>query len=124
MFVNEHRGAGFAVADDVLRNAHEEEPLHGRQELPEVVYLPTEEPVHRADADCVVEMRQLTDGRIGLLTYTSRESLVECCGDAQPWVSIPNWRLELLQEETNADVVVFDAPLRAEQMRNADGGEF
>jgi hypothetical protein len=87
-------------------------------ELPEFVYVPTASVVRLGrDDDVVVELRPMTGGLVGMLVYTSLDSLAECCGLGQPWAKVPSERLEYLHLATGADVIAYDLPLPLELTR-------
>lgn len=113
----------FDVADpltivDQLREPADDRPP-APPPLPEFVYVPTESLVRPGhDDEVIVELRPLTGGQIGLLVYTSVESLAECCGDGQPWAMVPTERLEYLLLTTGADVVGYDVPIPLDHTRS------
>lgn len=84
------------------------------------VFLPTRR-VRPGDAEFTVELRTLEDGRLALLTYSSLESLVECCGAAQPWVEVETQRVEYVVATVEAEAVLVDTPLE-EDVRHTDTG--
>lgn len=79
-------------------------------ELPELVHVP----IRSADPEAtetVVELRILPEGTTVAVAYTSRESVVACCGDAQPWMLIPLERLADLAEVLGFDQILLDVPV-------------
>lgn len=90
---------------------------------PEVVYVPSKRLEPRV-TEVTVELRRTEDGRLAVLAYSSLQSLVECCGEAQPWVSLPPEKITEVVGESQADVVLWDAHLPGEQRRDtvASGG--
>ncbi|MEB3371931.1 SAV_915 family protein [Saccharopolyspora mangrovi] len=92
-------------------------------EEPEPVYLPLEKPLTSSDADATISMRELEDGRVAILVYTSLESLVVHCGDLQPWASVLPDQLGDIQARSGADMVAWDEPLPPEQRSDSAGGD-
>lgn len=123
MFDTPDRDGTVVLAEDLLAGAVEEEK-HAPPAVPEVVYLPTTAPVGRGDANFVVELRQLVDNRIGLLAYSSLDSLLECCGAAQPWVAVPSGQLEYIRTQSGADVTGLDTPLPRHLTRELPVGDW
>lgn len=66
----------------------------------------------------LAESWELTDGQTALLAYSSLESLVECCGEKQPWAQIPVTELDELLNRTTASVVLWDHALPPEQRQD------
>lgn len=62
-------------------------------------------------ASRVVDLRILPDGRVGLTAYTSLRSLVDHCGDGQPWGLIDDKGLAEIRLSADMDVVLLDAEL-------------
>jgi hypothetical protein len=55
------------------------------------------------------------------LAYTSQLSLVECCGDFQPWALVPGETLQRQLEAADVDAVAFDVTLDPKDRWNMDG---
>lgn len=73
--------------------------------VPPMLYLPVlEHPEHGT----VAAVRELSDGRLGLLAYTALDRLAAACGTGQPWMLISTSSLEQLLEIQRFDVVAFD----------------
>lgn len=74
--------------------------------------------------EAVLELREDDQGRVSVLAYSSREALVECCGNAQPWVSVPKELIDELVRRSGADGVLWNAVLAPEQRHGAieEGG--
>ena len=58
-----------------------------------------------------VDLRILSDGRVGLAAYTSLTSLVRNCGNGQPWWLVDEQGLAEIRASADIDVVLLDAPL-------------
>ncbi|MHA6797918.1 SAV_915 family protein [Bounagaea algeriensis] len=86
----------------------------------ELVYVPCER-VLRGDTEVTVELRRLEDGRTAVVAYTSLDSLVQNCGDLQPWASLPSDKVQEIQERSGADVVLWDVALPADQRNDSEG---
>lgn len=76
------------------------------------VYVPSER-VRPGDAEALLVLRQIPGGPLVVPAYSSLPTLVRCCGEAQPWVSLPTDSLPELLSGTGADFVVLDVPLTA-----------
>lgn len=83
--------------------------------VPPVLYLP----LHRQSGEehQYVEVRELKDGRMALLAYTSLDRLGACCGDEQPWVLVHTEKLDEIKRAQPFDVVLFDLEI-PEQYRS------
>lgn len=90
---------------------------NGRE--PTLVYLPSERML-KHDSEATVELRQLEDGRLAVLAYSSLDALVGNCGELQPWVSLPSDKVAEIQQQSGADLVIWDAALPEDQRK---GGE-
>lgn len=101
--------------DEALNAAVAVEP---EPALPPVLYVPCEQSVP-SGSDVVLELRQLTDGRLALLTYSALDRLVAACGDAQPWALIPTARLDEIAETVPYEVIALDLTLPADERRTA-----
>lgn len=58
-----------------------------------------------------VDLRILPDGRVGLAAYKSLPSLVQNCGNGQPWGLVDERGLAEIRASADIDVVLLDAPL-------------
>ncbi|WP_083666695.1 SAV_915 family protein [Saccharomonospora sp. CUA-673] len=87
----------------------------------EDVFLPSER-VQYGDEEATVELRRLEDGRLVVLAYTSLESLVEGCGEGQPWLSVRSDYLQQIVVDSGATEVLWNAVLPDDQRRNAAAG--
>lgn len=58
-----------------------------------------------------VEIRQLSDGRRGLVAFSALDRLTDRCGEAQQWVLVHTDRLPELRASEPFDVIVMDAAL-------------
>ncbi len=58
-----------------------------------------------------VDLRILPDGRVGLAAYTSLTSMVQNCGNGQPWGLVDEHGLAEIRESAEIDVVLLDAAL-------------
>lgn len=81
------------------------------------LYLPLQRSSEGADR--IVDLRILRDGRVGLTAYTSLRSLVDHCGDNQPWGLIDDKGLAEIRLSTSIDVILLDAelPMHDKQFR-------
>ncbi|MEU3770786.1 SAV_915 family protein [Amycolatopsis keratiniphila] len=76
--------------------------------------------VTRGGEEAAAEVHALDDGRTALLAYSSLSRLVDCLGQAQPWIALtPSMSAEQLQLVTGADLVIWDAML-PESLRRED----
>lgn len=89
-------------------------------ETPDVVYVPTER-VLRGATEVTVELRRLEDGRTAVVAYTSLESLVSNCGDLQPWASLASDKVGEIQEQSGAEVVLWDVALPDDERKDSEG---
>lgn len=58
-----------------------------------------------------VDLRILPDGRVGLAAFTSLTSLVQSCGDGQPWGLVDERGLAEIRASAEIDVVLLDAAI-------------
>ncbi len=107
-----HEAAPSVIGADYMAEKNGDEPT--------LVYVPTER-VLRGDTEVTVEIRQLEDGGTAVVAYTSLDSLVSNCGDLQPWVSLPEDKVQEIQEQSGADVVVWDVALPASERNDSEG---
>ncbi|MQA86712.1 MAG: hypothetical protein GEV03_19285 [Streptosporangiales bacterium] len=70
----------------------------------------------------MLELRNIDDGRVAMLAFSSLEQLVEGCGEEQPWVAVPMDRVDELQRLSGADLVLWNVPLSPE-LRHSTGKE-
>lgn len=85
--------------------------------LPERVCVPA-----RPDTShgTLLDVRELTDGRLALPVYSSMEQLIACCGAAQPWLMLLAGRLPAVQRTVGFDVLLLDVDLPPELRRSGD----
>lgn len=83
------------------------------------VYVPLEKRMLEGDQDVTISMRQLEDGRLAVLVYTSLDALIAACGNLQPWASIPSDSLDEIQVRSGADMILWDEMLPADQRSDA-----
>lgn len=69
----------------------------------------------------VLDVRELTDGRVALPVYSSLERLISCCGHSQPWVPFRSAQLPELARGGGFEVVVLDAAVPPELRASAAG---
>lgn len=87
-----------------------------------MVYLPSQR-VSEGDHEAQLELRRLVDGRLAAVAYTTRERLIQSCGEGQPWVLLPTQVLEEYRERLGIDAVVLDAALPPEQRYEPGDGD-
>lgn len=90
--------------------------------LPPMVYLPAQR-VAKGDDEAQLELRHLVDGRLAAVAYSTRQRLVHCCGESQPWVLLPTQVLEEYRERLGIEAVVLDAELPPEPRHDQGGGD-
>ena len=83
--------------------------------VPPVLYLPV---LEGPDESQRAVVRELADGRLGLLAYTALDRLADKCGADQPWVLVSLSELGLIKEQQPFDVVAFDIQVPLEQRPN------
>ncbi|MGH3914375.1 MAG: SAV_915 family protein [Pseudonocardiaceae bacterium] len=74
--------------------------------LPAEVFVPARPGT--ASSGAILEVRELTDGRLAMAVYSSMERLIACCGMCQPWIAFGADQLPELQRGGGFDVVVLD----------------
>jgi hypothetical protein len=72
--------------------------------------------------EVVLELRESDAGVLSVLAFTSLEALVQCCGNAQPWVAVPMELIDQLVRRSGAEGVLWDAALAPEQQHGAEEG--
>lgn len=87
--------------------------------VPPVVYVPAQR-VREGDTGTTLELRQLTDGTLVLVAYSSLDRLVASCGEYQPWALVTAPQLEQLQPYAGFETVVLDAELPEELRHGQD----
>jgi hypothetical protein len=87
--------------------------------VPPVLYLPCK--AGSTTDLAMIEMRELEDGRVALMAYTSLDRLARCCGDQQPWVLFKTESLGELRRDSPYDVVVLDQALPVDLRHGASG---
>ncbi|MER6990996.1 SAV_915 family protein [Saccharopolyspora hirsuta] len=86
------------------------------EEAAQTVYVLSER-LGARDREARIELRQDEAGRLVMLAYTSLELLVECCGEAQPWVAVRLSDVSRVQNDSGAETVLWDIPLPTEIRR-------
>lgn len=99
---------GMAVAPPVF-GAELEASREDDEQMP-TVFLPTAAVVHPDDLEMPMPLYDTGDGT-ALVVFSSLETLIEGCGEYQPWIACPADHLAYLQQTSKADVVVWDVAL-------------
>jgi hypothetical protein len=73
--------------------------------IPPMLYLPVSD---HPDGGHTAIVRELSDGRSGLLAYTALDRLVRRCGPNQPWMLLATADLGSVKQSTPFDVITFD----------------
>lgn len=81
----------------------------GRPPIPPALYLPSTGASNTRGAE--IELRQMRDGRVALLAYTTLDRLARCLGPNQPWVLYPTENLDQLEAVQSYDVIYLDTPV-------------
>ncbi|MGH3940875.1 MAG: SAV_915 family protein [Pseudonocardiaceae bacterium] len=87
--------------------------------LPAEIFVPARPGA--ASSGAVLEVRELTDGRLAMVVYSSMERLIACCGGGQPWLAFGADQLPALQRGGGFDVVVVDVDV-PENLRRGMAG--
>jgi hypothetical protein len=74
---------------------------------PPILYIPCAEHVQDPD-DLRVSYQTTKDGRVALLVYSALDRLITCCGDDQPWFTLPTANLQTLYDVQAFDLVLLD----------------
>jgi hypothetical protein len=80
--------------------------------VPPMLYLPVFE--HPEGGQYAI-VRELADGRTGLLAYTALDRLADKCGANQPWILISTSEIGRVREAQPFDIVAFDLDVPASQ---------
>lgn len=83
----------------------------GTEAGPPVVLIPTEREWPGGDEGPDVELRELDDGSLALLAYTSLKALTEGAGPRQPYIEVLPSAIEEIRYALGADVVLWDVAL-------------
>lgn len=75
-----------------------------------VVYVPSR-PYRRGDAEAQLELQPLGDDQVALLTYSSRQALLDGCGPDQHYVRLPVDVLPQAMRQCGANRVLIDTSL-------------
>lgn len=87
------------------------------EDVPQQVYISSQRLGPGAE-EVNLELRPMQDGRLALLAYSSLDLLIAGCGEHQPWIAVPVNRVHDCQQQSGADVVLWDLEL-PEEMRHA-----
>jgi hypothetical protein len=92
----------------------------------DVVFVPAHPRVKAAGSDVVFEVRVLEDQTAAGIAFTSKQSLIEALGTAQPWVALPLGRFRELMGSAGVGTVVVNpqVPQDAARWRPDDLQEF
>ena len=74
--------------------------------IPPMLYLPV---VDHPEGGHLAIVKELEDGRRGLLAYTALDRLADKCGALQPWALVATTSLETIHAAQPFDIVAFDA---------------
>lgn len=85
----------------------------------DLIYIPCR-CVQEGDQDAFLELRPLEDGRVAMLAYSSLDHLVAGCGEAQPWLAVPPRYVSEYENQSGADVVVWDTALPEELQHSSE----
>jgi len=83
----------------------------------DVVFVPAHPRVKAAGSDLVFEVRVLEDGTAAGVAFTTKESLVEGLGAAQPWVAMPLGRFRELMGGAGVGNVVINPRVPQDAVR-------
>lgn len=87
--------------------------------LPAEIFVPARPGA--ASSGAILEVRELTDGRLAMAVYSSMERLIACCGGCQPWLAFGSDQLPALQRGGGFDVVVVDVDVPQDLRRRTAG---
>lgn len=90
------------------------------EQAPPQVWTPTAWPMRGAELPAFV-LRELADGRLAMLVYTSLKEMTDGCGPGQPYVSLAVESVQSFQHLVGADVLLWN-PVLAEEVRQS--GEY
>lgn len=99
-----------------------EEVAVGEEFNEDVVYVLTRGRPDRSGAVKMMVARVDQDSN-ALVAYSTRKSLVENCGPAQPWVCVDAAGLDHLKLKSNSQVVLIDCRLPAELRQSATSND-
>lgn len=88
--------------------------------MPEHVYVPVAD--LDPDAGPRIQARELPDGEVAALAYTTLEELVTCAGEHQPWVLMPSRRLAALRPQLGFDRIVLDLQVPVSEWHDETAG--
>ncbi|SEB45678.1 hypothetical protein SAMN04489727_1902 [Amycolatopsis tolypomycina] len=106
------------VVTEPVLGIHRPEPEPAMLEAAPV-YLPAQRVV-RPDQQAPVETRALADGTRAVLAYSTLEQLIACCGEHQPWAQVRGRDMHDIQQQCEADVVLWDHALPDELRRTKE----
>jgi len=106
MHVNQYE---HEVITDPVIGVHRVEPESPVLEAAPV-YLPAQRVVPPGQP-APVEIRVLEDGTRAMLAYSTLDQLIACCGEYQPWAKVRGCDIHDIQDQGDADVVLWDHAL-------------
>ncbi|WP_317493934.1 SAV_915 family protein [Haloechinothrix sp. LS1_15] len=102
------------ITGDMFADDEEEDAF------PPVVYTPTATVWDGGEEPPALVLRQMDDGEVAMLVYTSLEALAAGCGQGQPYVSIRSEGLPEFQYWLGLDRLIWDAVLAPELRQHGD----
>ncbi|HEY0805233.1 MAG TPA: SAV_915 family protein [Pseudonocardiaceae bacterium] len=75
-----------------------------------IVFVPSRSFRH-AERRAQLELQRMADGKLALMTYSSRAALSDGCGPNQHFVTFPVGQLAQVQRKSGAHSVLIDVPL-------------
>lgn len=81
---------------------------------PPILYIPCVAEVEDPAA-LEVRYRRTKDGRTAILVYSALDRLMRCCGDRQPWFTLPTADLQSLWDAAPFELALLDLPIPADE---------
>jgi hypothetical protein len=80
------------------------------EQAPTVLWIPTAQAM-RGEEIPPLALRELEDGQLVMLAYSSEQAFVEGCGAEQPYVTVVAGAIQAFQYAAGAEGVLWDAVL-------------
>ncbi|MGH3468466.1 MAG: SAV_915 family protein [Thermocrispum sp.] len=81
------------------------------EDAPTVLWLPTACEWHGGEEGPGLELREVADGDLALLAFTSLKALELGCGSGQPYITVLPQAIDEILYAVDADLVLWDAVL-------------